>query len=672
MANFKAFASTLNVRMNQMMKAELLYVVDIPGDTLWDTYLASFPEGTDPIFKERTTHDCQCCRQFIKNIAGVVSIKNGKVISIWDGKGLEYPYDVVAANLSELVHSAKIRTRFLKKELQFGQETTRSYGDSGNVISWNHFYVTLDRKFTHFSPAARLGQFDSTFGVFRRGMEEISLGTIDTVLNLIKDNNLYRGAEFRTRLDAFRTLKKNYNKAILKDVFLLENMGNTAKDTRNTVIGTLLVDIEKGVSLEAAVGSFENKMAGGNYKRPKALVTQKMVEEAVQTLSDLGLESALNRRYARIEDVSVNNVLFVDNAVAGKMKDGKQSLIDLLAPATKTKTPDFTKAQKVTIDEFMSKVMPKASSMSVVLGNHQLSNFVSLTAPVDEDSGSLFKWGNDFSWSYDGNVADSMKERVKAAGGQVEGVQLRVSLGWFNTDDLDLHCKILSKRSKGATLEHFYFGHKGGILDVDIIRPQVGSKPVENMRWVRLSKDGIYEFAVNNYNRRGTGDEGFDLQLEYEGGLYEYSYRERMGQNQTVRALAVTVSGGAVQKVEVISKALTSQSTPREKWGVRTNEAIKVQTIMNSPNHWDGEQEGNKHWFFILDGCRNDEPTRGIYNEYLRGDLERHRKVFEILGDKTQCQPDEADGQLSGVGFSSTKNETLHMIVDNRPYAISF
>ncbi len=61
--------------------------------------------------------------------------------------------------------------------------------------------------------------------------------------------------------------------------------------------------------------------------------------------------------------------------------------------------------------------------------------------------------------------------------------------------------------------------------------------------------------------------------------------------------------------------------------------------------------------FFVLHDAKNDEPTRGIYNEFLHPRLEAHRKVFEVIGDKTKCQP--TDGQLSGLGFSSTKRTDI-------------
>lgn len=31
------------------------------------------PAGTNPIFRERTEHDCSCCRNFVKNLGNVVA-----------------------------------------------------------------------------------------------------------------------------------------------------------------------------------------------------------------------------------------------------------------------------------------------------------------------------------------------------------------------------------------------------------------------------------------------------------------------------------------------------------------------------------------------------------------------------------------------------------------------
>ena len=62
-----------------------LYVVDVNRDELWEKYLASFPEGTNPIHRTRTEHDCSACRHFIKTLGPVVAIASDiRLVSIWD------------------------------------------------------------------------------------------------------------------------------------------------------------------------------------------------------------------------------------------------------------------------------------------------------------------------------------------------------------------------------------------------------------------------------------------------------------------------------------------------------------------------------------------------------------------------------------------------------------
>ena len=94
---------------------------------------------------------------------------------------------------------------------------------------------------------------------------------------------------------------------------------------------------------------------------------------------------------------------------------------------------------------------------------------------------------------------------------------------------------------------------------------------------------------------------------------------------------------------------------------------------MLSPNYWGGS-EGNKHHIFVLRGCKNPDPVRGFFNEYLRKDLHEHRKVFEVLGSKTRCEP--AEEQLSGIGFSSTKHDRATFVVRKgdatRTYNVQF
>lgn len=78
---------------------------------------------------------------------------------------------------------------------------------------------------------------------------------------------------------------------------------------------------------------------------------------------------------------------------------------------------------------------------------------------------------------------------------------------------------------------------------------------------------------------------------------------------------------------------------------------------MLSPNHWDNINIGNKHYFFILEGCQNPDPIRGFFNEFLKEELTEHRRVFEALGSRMEIPYSE--NQLSGIGFSSTVRNSV-------------
>lgn len=670
MSDFRPFSLAVHQQFNSMSKHEL-FVVDISGDDLFAAYLAAFPEGTNPIFRERTEHDCSCCKNFIRNIGNVVAIVDGQIITVWDSAAMNSDaseeYKIVAHALADKVANAPIKSLFRATEHQYGAESTVELKD-GVTKRWNHFHAKIANKHYLKDPGSVVGEYNTSVGVFKRGLEELKQDAFTTVIDLIQSNNLYRGNEFLPQIQAFAKAQKEYKKkTTAKNHYLFANAGNMAVSRfRNTAIGTLLVDLSDGMDLEAAVKSFEQKVAPTNYKRPNALITQKMVDDAMKTINEMGLESALERRFARIEDVPVTDVLFVDNAVRGKMKGG---VADILSAAVAPVAVKEDKAIEIAVDEFLANIVPKAKSMEVLVKNSQQANFVSITAPVHDGVEKLFKWDNNFAYSYDGNVTDSIKERVKAQGG-ITNAALRVSLAWNNKDDLDLHVY----EPDGY---HIGFHNKGmrsrntGMLDVDMnaYGPHSDTEPVENVVWTR-PMDGVYTVTVNNYNQRTTSDQGFTLEVETNGTVHQYNHATNPRSGDGINALKLYLKNGIVVKVETAPNVVGGAFS-QEKWNIQTEKFTKVDTLMLSPNHWGDSKIGNKHTIFILDGCKNPLPTRGIYNEFLKGDLEKHRKVFETLGQRTMCQPTEA--QLSGVGFTQARGDAVLVKIDGKKiYNVKF
>lgn len=654
---FRKFAEKVNEHFQNMMKTStVMFEVDSDKERIWETYLESFPNGTNEIYITNREHDCSSCRHFIKQFGNVVTIKDGKMESIWD-IDIDGEYGVVAKALSDYIHSLPIRDVHLEKDPIVGTKKTGG-------TAFYHFFADIPKNIrlnTSRSVADIQGEYRDSKNVFRRSLEEISLESLDTVLDLIASNTLYKGNEWERTLKDFRKFKVAYDKLTTdadKDLFAWEksvSAGRAISRIRNHSIGVLLVNISEGMELDNAVRQYEVIVAPANYKRPKAIFTKKMLEEAQKTIEDLGYMDSLARRYAVLDDITVNNVLFSDKDSAKRIGGTKSVFDDMMKDVTK-KPKKFSKVEEISVEEFVEKVLPRCTSVEAYFENKHASNMVSLIAPSVSDSKTMFKWNNNFSWAYSGNMTDSMmKERVKNAGGDVTG-DLRFSIQWNDIDtgsdqnDLDAHCIT----PRGGEIYYANMCAGTGRLDVDNTHP-LKEVAVENITFPNRDKmaDGTYKFFVNQYANRG-GRRGFRAEIEFDGTVYSFDYDKELRQNENVQVAEVTLKDGQF----TIKEKLPSAESSREIWGIKTNDFVPVSVICYSPNYWDEQKGiGNKHIFFMLKDCIDPESPNGFFNEFLKEDLMKHKRVFEALGGKMKVE--DSDDQLSGIGFCLTKRSEL-------------
>lgn len=524
-----------------------------------------------------------------------------KVKTFWDD--VHTPgYEKTASDLAKLVKEAGIGDIFIQDVNEFhGCDHNVQLLPDGTTRTWTHLYVTIPNKFKfnkrvhHFDSAAGYrGDVRARAGVFERSLSELKLSAVETVIELIEDNNLYRGEEFLKTLQEFRRtmLEADNLSPEVRTNYCWFNFKSPIAKIRNTAMGTLLIDLSNGVDLERAVKSYENIMAPSNYKRPT----------------------------------------------------------------------------EISISEFVTNVLPHSKDVQILVENKHIPNFVTLTAPENPDAGQLFKWKNNFAWVYNGSMADSFKEKVKAAGGNVNGF-LRCSLHWFNYDDLHV-------TEPGGN--EIYYGHKrgltGGTLDVDMNAGSGKTRDaVENIIWTDQSKlrAGRYEVRVHNFCKREHIDFGFEVEIEINGELHKFNYDKMVSDREYIAVAIIKVDSiGNITLSPVIAEGATSYKSMNE-WGIDTMRFQTVSCIMYSPNYWEGNEIGNKHLFFMIDGCKNPDPVRGFFNEYLRPDLEKdHKRVFEAIGSRAKAEYN--DNQLSGLGFSSTSHDEVVVKVDNKPFKIKF
>lgn len=675
--NFKPFQQAVHAQWVQMSDSNELFEVNIDKDTLFQKYLESFDEVSNPIFKERTHHDCNTCKQFIRRVGNVVRINiDFSLTTVWDVTIPGEPeYQKVADILSEYVKSLTVKDFFTTEEKTAGIKSNKVLLDNGKTHTFNHFFTgAIPNTFYRRGKAAQVrGLKRENYEVFKRGMDELTLESAEIVCDLISQNSLYRGKEFVGQVKDFiadKTLYDKLNTQTEKDhhCWLINKKG-----IRNTVIGQLLIDLSEGKELEAAVKSYEKMVAPSNYKRPTALVTKGMLENAKNDLEESGYMDSLQRRFMNESDLSVNDILFKDTN-----KRSLGLLDDIIDSAPKNKKQqNFDKVETVPFETFIKDILPTSKSIELFVENRHQLNLMSLITAEDKSSKELFKWNNHESWTYNGEMADSgLSTRASELGGRVDGCA-RFTHSWNydhrkpNQSLMDLHVfapgtdfsfdkgnrySKLNKHDMYPTNLYRVGWNKrtntnlGAEQDVDFTREPLNEVPVENITFNDKSKlrYGKYYFAIHNWSLRHPTKSGFRCEIALGNEVYEYEYEKPLDNKEWVYVAVATLDKDGWS----IEHLIPEKSISRDIWGIQTNKFVKVTHSMLSPNYWGENNTGNKHLFFILDKCTNPTDARGFYNEYLKPELNDIRKSLDLFASKLRVPHEQ--NQLSGVGFSET------------------
>lgn len=649
--HFKEFKQIFQANAAKVLNSNRVFKLDIDPDTIWAAYLSGF-SGT-----EVQENNCHACRRFLQSYGGLVAISNDlKVTGLWDFNCGSAEFQPAVNAVRDYLKDLSIKEVFCTSIGKLG--TDRNVATTGNFW-WDHFYLSLPNTFRLTNKdkiGFQLNECRTGKAVYQRALEEITLSAVDTVLDLIKENALYRGAESKGILELFRAAKVAYSNLTVqqdKDNFCWLQERGALSDIRSSAIGTLLVDLsELDADVEKCVKAFEFKVAPQNYQRPKTIVTASMVDNAKAKLAELGLEQSIYRRFAKSTDLNVNNLLFVDRSsgLGDIFTEIKENL-----PVNISKLKNIT---EVSVEDFLV-MLQSSTSAEIFFEESQTTNLFSLIAPKFADSPSLFKWDNQFSWAYKGGMADSIAQRVKKAGGNISGL-VRVSLAWDTSNDLDLHIYE-------ASGFHLYYGSSRSLLtkaelDVDANAGRIVENPVENIIYPYDSKltNGKYKIEVNNFNDRES-TETFTVEIEIAGVIYTYVHNERIRTYQDISIGSFDVLDGAIVYNGPASS--TGLASTKDIWNLGTNKFHKVLAAFESPNYWSDNAVGNKHLFFQLAGAQNTDGANPFFNEQLNQNLTRdHKRVFEVLGSKLKIE--ESVDQISGLGFSSTQPATFYCKLD--------
>lgn len=679
----------LQAQFDKMCATQKLFRANISGHELAEIYLKGF--GNDPVFRDpnSSVHNCNMCKNFIHRYANIVAVdENLDIVTLFDidvdeeyrnsfslmadairksgicGVFVE-TYQMLSTSLHYERPINKNQERYKlgtdKNVKRYTKEEAEKFGvvKPNEIVTFHHMSVSVPRAFVDFSGESIesiLADFKSDYEVFKRAMQEITVDTVVLVRDLISQGSLLNGDAHLHKIEGIKSKMEKYRDvpAEKRDLWCWVNSYEFKyAKFKNELIGVLCTELAEGKDLNEACKAWNYRVDPVNYMKATAPITKRQIEDAKKFVEENGYSDSFQRRCATIDDIKASDILHI-NSGDGTVK--KVSVFDSVKPtSTRHKRSEFDGIETVGIEKFMKDILPSCTSVEAFLQNNHEGNMVTLTTSKDKDSKHIFNWPNNYSWTYNGNLAGKsmIREEVKKAGGVVDA-PFRFSIMW-NEDgkdivDLDAHCI----EPDGHHIYYFVKGVKsrcGGILDVDMIDPV--KTGVENIYYNHFS-DGKYEFFIQNYD--GGNHKTCKAEIFIDGDIYTYLVPRMIKYTEDVGIASVYIKNGKLYHIEHSKYLCDGTSVSKEIYGLETNQFHKVNLVCLSPNHWESAV-GNKHYFFMLQGCKSPIQIRGFHNENLIPKLREHRKVMEVLANTTMVE--STDGQLSGLGFNATVRDEL-------------
>ena len=136
--HFGPFGQAIEDNYRNLPEGTPVFVTNA-ADKLWDIYLGAFPE------EHRQEHNCNCCKQFIRNIGSIVTVDdNGQLHSVLWCTLQDYGYfNPVVEALAKAVENSKITGLYMNRNCSGGHRVGVRH--AGGWESRFCYYVTATK-----------------------------------------------------------------------------------------------------------------------------------------------------------------------------------------------------------------------------------------------------------------------------------------------------------------------------------------------------------------------------------------------------------------------------------------------------------------------------------------------------------------------------------------------
>ena len=368
-----------------------------PVDDLYEAYLIGFKQPG-----AREHHACNCCKQFIERFGNLVTIdEDGRLHSaLWSLPEAAIPeiYRPSITMMCRAVERGIVNGVFVTADRVWGNPTAGVDPNTGKA--WTHFSVKPaatvvfhDRLLT---PYQWMAARKEDFRTLTAGLQDYGLLTLRQAQQVLASNAVLRGEKFTAPVEwwvKLQTARVATRDSSVKRNLVWRAIANAPAGwatPRSSVIGTMLDDIVAGKSFEAIKGAFEQKVDPVNFMRAKAAPTAGNLARAEEIVARLNLAPALERRFARLDDLEA--IWRKPELAAAAPNPGE--VFGHLKPKSKAApTPNLAlPPQAMTWVLFAREVLPDASKIEVYIEPRRPMNFVAFTAAVHPEAEPLLQW----------------------------------------------------------------------------------------------------------------------------------------------------------------------------------------------------------------------------------------------------------------------------------------
>lgn len=297
--DYERFSAGLRARFVALVaNGAPLFTTSAEG--LFDAFLSALPAD------DRQQYACHACRRFVDRYGGLVTLgADGRAQPVmWDTSAAPGIFAPAVAALARLVVRAEVTGVFLTSKTTWGTPVTGA---------WHHMAVTPPPPLVyHPSPVKTASQASAEkredYGTLCRGLADFPAALVEQAHAALVNGALYRSEKCigvaRWLLD-LHTVRASVKGAARDNVTWLAVATAPAgfAHVRSTMIGTLLEDLASGKDFASIQRAFDAKMSPLRYQRPTAPPSAGNIAQAEKVVAALQSAGALDRRFARIEDV---------------------------------------------------------------------------------------------------------------------------------------------------------------------------------------------------------------------------------------------------------------------------------------------------------------------------------------------------------------------------------